>query len=233
MKKKAIIALIITLAVASGCSVKKEEEHTEDGSAKESVILADGNTKSFFSNQTFGVEVDTEYEQKIDELNNSDIGKSMENATLERLDEEFKQLGVNGETTQGERQFIDETSYMVYGSNTATNLILTCTVNTKNNSMQVYKDGAASGSEYCTINGVDQLGVDLDVLLEYLYNAGIYSENLLTVDSSDGNTVVLDNDGEKITVDMSNGTVNGEATGVVTDGVMVDSTEEVLEDTEE
>ena len=232
MKKKAVIALTIALTVAGGCSGKKAEEPVEESSAKESVILADGNTKSFFSNQTFGVEVDTEYEHKIDELNNSDIGKSMESATLERLDEEFKRLGVNGETTQGDRQFIDETSYMVYGSNTATNLILTCTVNTKNNSMQVYKDGAASGSEYCTINGVDQLVVNLDVLLEYLYNAGIYSENLLTVDSSDGNTVVLNNNGEKITVDMSNGTVNGESAGFVTDDVVVESTEEVLEDTE-
>lgn len=218
-----LVVAIASIVTSSGCGRRMTSTDIAQSvtSDKGEVVLADGSTVSFFDDvngSTYTIERDTEYENKINELNEKQEQTGEEQQVYESLVAMYTNLGINGETTYSKKEYTSEDSYVIYGHNTDTNLVVSADVTP--DGIKVYEDGPENGSEYIVLKGVSKLNGNLNAVEDILYNFGIYSDNIAQIVSVDESDVVIDVDGTLYTVNTELRTLT------VGDGL------EIYEDTE-
>lgn len=227
----AAIGIVIILSI-SGCGGTENTEES-DSIIKKDVITADENTVSFWDtneDMTFGVERDTEWEQMLEELNSEQQDTGNEQEILGRIQSMFTERGIVGETTLSDKQYISENIYYVYGTNTASNLVITAEVDTDTGDIDVYESGASNGSEYIVFNGIDKLNCAISDLNELLVEFGIYYDDIGIIEDVQGDTVKILLGEQEYTVNTVEKSIDGvkmRDTGDITEG-----TESIMEETE-
>jgi lipoprotein len=210
--KKRVIATLIGLVIICGCSNNNigDTQTQEAREVKDSVVTTDGGTKSFHdsSNESvYGVAVDTEYEEKIAELNQSEEKDDYEEEAKTRIQQKFTELGMTGNTSFTDKQYISEEQYLIYGYNTDSNITVAALVDKSINDIDISTEGAVQGSDYVVLRNIAPLGNNLSRVLELLYESGIYSGDIGIVESFDGHMCIVSIEGTEYSVNIDDGTV--------------------------
>lgn len=205
-----IIGAVIMLMYIAGCGSNNEVDKKEI-ERESSIVKVDNETVSMIEDETNigGVARDTEYEAKIDELNSKQEVQGNEEEVYSRIREEFTNYGVGGEVTFSDKQYISEDTYIVYGENVNTNMLVSADVNVATGEINVGNSGSINGSDYMLLNNVSQLRDKLSELEELLFICGISSSNMASISNIQDNTMTVTIDGTEYNVDLENKKING------------------------
>lgn len=204
--RRAIVVLMLALIIStlSGCiisnkgNVSEEASETEEIDRKE-VVKPDENTLHYSEIQSMNsinkseLRGQTETQQKVNELNNSNNTDAIDEEVKQEIANKYAEYGITEGISYGQKIYGTESSFTITAS--ADNTTLAVEGSYDGTSINVYEAGASNGSEYAVMYNTNVLhSMDINDLSEVLLDNDIYSD--VTIEADDGKEVTISYNGE-------------------------------------
>lgn len=203
-KARVVLMSALMLSTLSGCiisnkgNVSKEASETEEIARKE-VVKPDENTLHYSEVQSMNsidkseLRGQTETQQKVDELNNSNSTDAVDEEVKQAIANKYAEHGITDGISYGQKIYGTESSFTITAS--ADNTTLTVEGSYDGTNIEVYEAGASNGSEYVVMYNTKALhSMDMNDLSEVLLDNDIYSD--VTIGADDGKEITISYNGE-------------------------------------